>query len=161
MTKSKSGIERYRIAAENRKARHNYFIEDTVEAGIVLTGAEVKSLRNGRANITDSYADVRAGEVFLVNAHIPEYAQNNNRFKPHEERRPRKLLLHKGQVNKMIGAVQREGYTLVPLSVYFNERGRAKVELALAKGKQMHDKRHAEKDREWEREKGRLIRDRG
>lgn len=160
MKKANPDTERYRIAAENRKARHNYFIEETFEAGIVLVGAEIKSLRGGRANITDAYADARGGEIFLVNAYIPEYAQAKG-FSKHEERRPRKLLLHKREVNRLIGAVQREGYTLVPLSIYFNERGRAKVQLALAKGKQMHDKRAAEKDRDWAREKGRLLRDRG
>ena len=160
MKKAKSDTDRYRIAAENRKARHNYFIEETFEAGIVLIGAEVKALRGGRANITDAYADARGGEIFLVNAYIPEYAQARG-FAKHEERRSRKLLLHKREVNKLIGAVQREGYTLVPLSIYFNERGRAKVQLALAKGKQLHDKRGAEKDRDWAREKGRLLRDRG
>lgn len=159
MSKTKPDENRYRLAAENRKARHNYFIEDTYEAGIALVGSEVKALRGGRANITDAYADTRNGEVFLVNAYIPEYEQANRN--KHEERRPRKLLLHRREVDRMIGAVQREGYTLVPLSIYFNERGRAKVSLALAKGKQMHDKRQSDKDRDWAREKGRLLRDRG
>jgi SsrA-binding protein len=143
------------FAAQNRKARHNYFIEDTYEAGIVLTGTEVKSLRGGQSNITESYATEKGGEVWLVNAYIPEYTQGN-RFN-HEPRRPRKLLLHKRQVKRMIGAVQREGYTLVPLSVYFNPRGIAKIELGLAIGKKQHDKRADIKTREWQRERQRLM----
>jgi SsrA-binding protein len=143
------------FAAQNRKARHNYFIEDTYEAGIVLTGTEVKSLRGGKSNIAESYATEKGGEVWLVNAYIPEYTQGN-RFN-HEPRRPRKLLLHKRQVKRMIGAVQREGYTLVPLSVYFNPRGMAKVELGLAIGKKQHDKRADTRKREWQRERQRLL----
>lgn len=148
-----------KVVAENRKARFNYSIEDVIEAGISLTGTEVKSIRNGKSTIAESYADPRAGEIWLVNANIPEYLQAN-RFN-HEPRRPRKLLLHKRQINKLIGAVEREGMTLIPLKLYFNERGRAKLELALAKGKKLHDKRETEKKRDWSREKGRLMRARG
>jgi SsrA-binding protein len=148
-----------KVVAENRKARFNYAVEDTVEAGIVLTGTEVKSIRNGKATIAESYADAREGEIWLVNANIPEYLQAN-RFN-HLPKRPRKLLLHKRQANKLIGAVEREGMTLIPLKLYFNERGRAKIELALAKGKKLHDKRETERNRSWERERGRLLRDKG
>jgi SsrA-binding protein len=148
-----------KVVAENRKARYNYSIEDTVEAGIMLTGTEVKSIRGGKSTIAESYADPRAGEIWLVNANIPEYLQAN-RFN-HEPRRPRKLLLHKRQINKLIGAVEREGMTLIPLKLYFNEQGRAKLELALAKGKKLHDKRDTEKKRDWSREKSRLMRARG
>ena len=145
-----------KIVADNRKARFNYSIGDTFEAGIALTGTEVKSLRAGKATIGESYAGEHRGEIFLINANIPEYLQAN-RFN-HEPKRPRKLLLHKRQVNKLIGAVQREGMTLVPLKLYFNDKGRAKVELALAKGKQLHDKRETEKKRDWNRDKARLMR---
>lgn len=148
-----------RLVADNRKARHLYHIEDVFEAGIALEGSEVKSLRSGRANIAESYATETGGEIYLINAHIPGYAQAN-RFN-HEERRPRKLLLHKREIAKLIGAVRREGMTLVPLKLYFNDRGRAKLELALARGKKLHDKRQAEKDRDWARAKGRLLRQRG
>ena len=148
-----------KIVAENRKARFNYAIEDTLEAGVVLTGTEVKSIRTGKATIAESYADSRLGEIWLVNATIPEYLQAN-RFN-HEPKRPRKLLLHKKQINKLIGAIEREGMTLIPLKLYFNEKGRAKLELALAKGKKLHDKRETEKKRDWSREKGRLLRARG
>jgi len=148
-----------KVVAENRKARFNYAIEDTFETGIALTGTEVKSLRAGKSTIAESYADPRDGEIWLVNANIPEYLQAN-RFN-HEPRRPRKLLLHKRQINKLIGAVEREGMTLIPLKLYFNEQGRAKLELALAKGKKLHDKRETEKKRDWSREKGRLMRSRG
>ena len=148
-----------KIAAENRKARFNYAIGETVEAGIALTGTEVKSLRSGKATIAESYADARDGEIWLVNANIPEYLQAN-RFN-HTPKRPRKLLLHKRQISKLIGAVEREGMTLIPLKLYFNDRGRAKLELALAKGKKLHDKRETERTRDWNREKGRLLRARG
>lgn len=148
-----------KVVAENRKARFNYAIEDTVEAGIVLTGTEVKSIRGGKSTIAESYADPKGGEIWLVNANIPEYLQGN-RFN-HEPRRPRKLLLHKRQINKLVGAVEREGMTLIPLKLYFNEQGRAKLELALAKGKKLHDKRETERKRDWSREKGRLMRARG
>jgi SsrA-binding protein len=148
-----------KVVAENRKARFNYAIEDTLEAGIALTGTEVKSIRNGKTTISESYADPKGGEIWLVNANIPEYLQAN-RFN-HEPRRPRKLLLHKKQINRLVGAVEREGMTLIPLKLYFNERGRAKLQLALAKGKKLHDKRETEKKRDWSREKGRLLRARG
>jgi len=156
MAKSEPGR---RIIAENRKARFHYEILDTLEAGLVLAGTEVKSLRVGKANIAESYASPEGGEIYLINASIPTYAQAN-RFN-HEERRPRKLLLHKREVSRLIGAVQREGITLVPLRLYFNERGIAKLELALAKGKKLHDKRETEKKRSWEREKARLLREKG
>ena len=145
--------------AENRRARFDYFLEGAVEAGLVLTGTEVKSLRVGRANIAESYAAVEGREIVLINADIPPYG-HANRFN-HEPRRHRKLLLHRRQIDKLIGAVQREGRTLVPLKVYFNDVGRAKLELALAKGKKLHDKRETEKERDWNRQKGRLLRDRG
>ena len=148
-----------KIAAENRKARFNYAIEDTFEAGVALTGTEVKSIRTGKATIAESYADARDGEIWLVNATIPEYLQGN-RFN-HAPKRRRKLLLHRRQINKLIGAIEREGMTLIPLKLYFNERGRAKLELALAKGKKLHDKRETEKKRDWQREKGRLLRQKG
>src|ERR1700752_1225552 len=148
-----------RVVADNRKARFNYFIDDTTEAGIALTGTEVKSLRQGKATIAESYADARDGEIWLINSNIPEYLQAN-RFN-HAPKRPRKLLLHKKQINKLIGAVEREGMTLIPLKLYFNEQGRAKVELALAKGKKLHDKRETERKRDWNREKSRLLRARG
>ena len=148
-----------RYAAQNRRARHDYLIEDTLEAGLVLQGSEVKVLRTGQASIAEAYADAQAGELFLVNANIPEY-KAANRF-GHEPRRPRKLLLHRKEMNKLLGAIRREGVTIVPLSIYFNERGRAKVELGLAKGKKMADKRQAEKDRSWQRDKARIMRARG
>jgi SsrA-binding protein len=148
-----------KVVAENRKARFNYAVEDTVEAGIALTGTEVKSIRNGKTTIAESYADPKDGEIWLINANIPEYLQAN-RFN-HEPKRPRKLLLHRKQINKLMGAVERQGMTLVPLKMYFNERGRVKLQLALAKGKQLHDKRASEKKRDWSREKGRILRARG
>jgi SsrA-binding protein len=148
-----------KIVAENRKARFNYLIGETFEAGIQLAGTEVKSLRQGKANIAESYVSPERGEVWLINANIPEYLQAN-RFN-HEPTRPRKLLLHKRQVNRLLGAVQREGMTVVPLRLYFNDRGRAKVEIALAQGKKLHDKRETEKARDWQREKGRLLREKG
>ena len=148
-----------KVIAENRKARFNFAVEDTVEAGIALTGTEVKSIRNGKSTIAESYADPKDGEIWLINCNIPEYLQAN-RFN-HEPKRPRRLLLHRKQINKLMGAVERQGMTLVPLKMYFNERGRVKLQLALAKGKQLHDKRASEKDRDWGREKGRLMRQRG
>ena len=148
-----------KVVAENRKARFNYAIEDTLEAGIALTGTEVKSIRNGKTTIAESYADPKDGEIWLINANIPEYLQAN-RFN-HTPKRPRKLLLHKRQISKLIGAVERDGMTLVPLKLYFNERGRAKVELALARGKKLYDKRDTEKKRSWARERGRLLRQKG
>ena len=143
------------VVAQNRKARHNYFIEETMEAGISLTGTEVKSLRGGRSSIAESYVTEDGGEAWLVNADIPEYA-SGNRFN-HERKRPRKLLLHKRQINVLIGAIQREGRTVVPLQVYFNERGLAKLEIALAMGKKAHDKRATIKERDWQRQRSRLL----
>ena len=154
-----STFDKVKTVAENRRARFEYFIEDVFEAGIALSGTEVKSLRGGEGSIAEAYADVRGGEAWLINANIPEFS-HGNRFN-HEPKRPRKLLLHQREIEKMIGAVERKGMTLVPLSVYFNGRGRAKVELALAKGKQTHDKRQTVKDRDWQRDKARLLRDRG
>ena len=148
-----------KVIAENRKARFNYEIGEKFEAGIALTGSEVKSLRTGKATIAESYADARRGEVWLINSNITEYLQAG-RFN-HAPKRARKLLLHKSQINKLIGAVEREGMTLVPLKLYFNEKGRAKIEIALARGKKLHDKRETEKKRSWERERGRLLRDKG
>ena len=148
-----------RVVADNRKARFNYEILDTYEAGIALTGTEVKSLRTGKATIGEAYAGPSGEEFFLFNAYIPEYLQAN-RFN-HETRRPRRLLLHKNQINKLLGATQREGFTVIPLKIYFNERGRAKVELGLGRGKKLHDKRETEKERSWNREKARLMREKG
>ncbi len=145
-----------RVVAQNRKARFNFHIGETFEAGIALTGSEVKSLRSGKATIAESYADARAGEIWLVNANIPEYAQAGPFT--HTPKRPRKLLLHQRQINRLVGAVEREGMTIVPLKLYFNKRGRAKVEIALARGKKLHDKRDTEKKRDWQRERGRLMR---
>ncbi len=145
--------------AENRRARFDYFIEDSVEVGLVLTGTEVKSLRNGRANIAESYAAVNGRNIELVNADIPPYG-HANRFN-HEPRRPRKLLLHRKQIDRLIGAVQRDGRTLIPMKLYFNEKGIAKLELALATGKKNHDKREAQAERDWQRDKARLMRDKG
>ena len=147
-----------KIVAANRKARFHYEIGETFEAGIALTGSEVKSLRKGKATIAESYADARGGEIWLVNANIPEYQASRVKHAP---KRPRKLLLHKRQINKLIGAVEREGMTLVPLKLYFNERGRAKIAIALGKGKKLHDKRETEKKRSWDRERGRLLRQKG
>jgi SsrA-binding protein len=148
-----------KIVADNRKARFNYEIVDTYEAGIALTGTEVKSLRTGKATIGEAYAGPSGEEFFLFNAYIPEYLQAN-RFN-HETKRPRRLLLHRRQIDKLIGATQREGFTVVPLRIYFNERGRAKVELGLGRGKKLHDKRETEKERTWNREKSRLLREKG
>ena len=147
-----------RFAALNRRARHDYLIEDTLEAGLVLHGTEVKSLRQGGASIAEAYADVQAGELFLVNANIPEYKASAH-FN-HQPRRPRKLLLHRKQVDRLLGAVKRDGVTIVPLALYFNERGRAKVELGLARGKRKADRRQAERDRDWQRSRARLMRSR-
>ena len=148
-----------KVIAENRRARYDYFLEDSVEAGIALLGTEIKALRDGRANIAESYAAVEGREIVLINADIPPFKQAN-RFN-HEPRRPRKLLLHRRQIDKMIGAVQRDGPTLIPVRLYLNERGMAKLELALAKGKKVHDKREATAERDWQRDKARLLRDKG
>ena len=143
------------VVAQNRRARHEYFINETMEAGLSLTGTEVKSLRTGKSNIADAYAGAEGDELFLLNAHIPEYSQGN-RFN-HEPRRKRKLLLHRRQVNKLIGAIQRKGVTLVPLSIYFNEGGRAKVELAVVSGKKKYDKREVLKKKTAKREMDRSL----
>jgi len=148
-----------RTVAQNRRARHDYTIEETIEAGIMLAGSEVKALREGRGNLNDAYAGPLEGALWLYNAYIPEY-RAANRYN-HETRRPRKLLLHRRQIDRLSGLVQREGATLVPLSVYFNERGIAKVQLGLAHGKRKADKRAAEKAREWQRDKARILRARG
>ena len=152
-------FEKTKVVAENRRARFDYYIEDTTEAGIALTGTEVKSLRFGEGSIAEAYAEVKNGEVWLINSNVPEFS-HGNRFN-HEPKRPRKLLLHEREINKLHGAVARDGMTLVPLSIYFNSRGRAKVELALAKGKKAHDKRETIKDRDWKRDQARIMRDRG
>ncbi len=151
--------DRDRIAAQNRKARRDYFIEDTVEAGIVLMGSEVKGLRGGGANLNDSYAREMDGELWLINAHIPPYKFAG--VHAHESRRRRKLLLHRRELNRLIGSIQRDGMTAVPLSIYFSDRGVAKVELGLAKGRRKYEKRELEKKRDWQRQKARLMRDRG
>jgi SsrA-binding protein len=148
-----------RVVADNRKARHLYFIESSIEAGLMLTGSEVKSLRTGKANIGESYAHARDGEILLVNSYIPEYNMAN-RFN-HEPRRVRKLLVHKSEARKLASAIQREGMTLVPLKIYFNLKGVAKIELGLARGKKLHDKRETEKARDWARDKARLMRSKG
>jgi len=149
----------FKVVADNRRARFDYEIGETFEAGMVLTGTEVKSLRTGKASIGESYASLdKAGELYLVNATIPEYLQAN-RFN-HEPKRQRKLLLNAREIARVAKGLEREGMTLVPLKIYFNARGRAKLELALARGKKLHDKRETEKQRDWNREKGRLLRER-
>ena len=150
-------FDKKKIVAENRRARFDYFIDQVFEAGIVLTGTEVKSLRFGEGSIAESYAEVKNDEVWLVNSNVPEFS-HGNRFN-HEPKRPRKLLLKEREIAKMHGAVAREGMTLVPLTIYFNGKGRAKVELALAKGKKAHDKRETIKERDWKREQSRLLRE--
>jgi len=154
-----AAFDKKKTVAENRRARFDYFIEDVFEAGIALTGTEVKSLRFGEGSIAESYAEVKDGQVFLINSNVPEFS-HGNRFN-HEPKRPRKLLLHEREIAKLTGAVERKGMTLVPLSIYFNGRGRAKVELALAKGKNVADKRQTIKERDWKREQQRLMRDHG
>jgi SsrA-binding protein len=148
-----------KMIAENRRARYDYFLEEPFEAGLVLTGSEVKSLRTGRANIAESYVSVEGDEVVLINADIPPFAQAN-RFN-HEPRRHRKLLLHRKQLDRLIGAVQRDGRTIIPTKLYWNDKGLAKLEIAVAKGKKLHDKREATAERDWQRDKARLLRDRG
>ena len=154
---AKQALAQGRVAAQNRKARYNYFIDETIEAGVMLTGTEVKSLREGRANIGEAYASAQGGELFLVNAHISEYS-GGNRLN-HEPLRPRKLLLRKREIERLVGAIQRKGVTLVPLEIYFNARGIAKVRLGVARGKRQYDKRATTKERDWQRQKGRLLRD--
>lgn len=148
-----------KVIAENRRARFDYFLEDNIEAGIQLLGTEIKALRDGRANIAESYAAVEGREIVLINADIPPYKQAN-RFN-HEPRRPRKLLLHRKQIDKLMGAVQRDGQTIIPLKLYLNDAGKAKLEIALAKGKKLHDKREASAERDWQRDKARLMRAKG
>ncbi len=148
-----------KVVAENRKARRNFEIEETFEAGLMLSGTEVKSLRSGKANIAESYASAEGGDLFLLNAHIPEYAQAS-RFN-HAPRRPRKLLLNRKEIHRLMVGIQREGMTIVPLKLYFNGRGIAKLEIALAKGRKLHDKRQVERKRDWDRQKARLMREKG
>ncbi|WP_426051481.1 SsrA-binding protein SmpB [Brevundimonas sp. SL161] len=155
----KAPITKAKLIAENRRARFDYFLEDNLEAGIMLLGTEIKALRMGRANIAESYAAVEGREIVLINADIPPYAQAN-RFN-HEPRRPRKLLLHRKQIDRLIGAVQKDGQTIIPLRLYLNDDGKAKLEIALARGKKLHDKREASADRDWQRDKARLMRDKG
>lgn len=145
-----------RYVAMNRRARHDYFIESTVEAGIILDGTEVKSLRTGQASIQEAFAGPKDGTLYLLNAYIPEYKQAGEHLQ-HETRRPRKLLLHKREMNKLMGSIKREGMTLVPLGIYFNKRGIAKIELGLAKGKHKSDKRASIKERDWKRDKARIM----
>ena len=152
-------FDKQKVVAENRRARFDYFVEDRFEAGIALTGTEVKALRQGEGSIAESYANAAGEEIWLINSHIPEYSHGNRQN--HEPRRPRKLLLKSREISKLLGAVQRQGLTLVPLSIYFNGNGRAKVELALARGKKVHDKRETVKERDWKREQQRLLRQRG
>jgi SsrA-binding protein len=159
MARPRPSGEKVKIVAENRRARYEYAFEDIYDAGIVLTGTEVKALRFGEGSIAESYAEVKDGEVWLVNANIPEFSHGNRHN--HEPKRPRKLLLTQREIAKLQGAVARQGMTLVPISVYFNARGKAKVELALARGRKLHDKRAAEKEKDWKREAARLLRDRG
>ncbi len=150
----------HKVVAENRRARYEYRIEDTWEAGIALSGTEVKSLRSGQANITESYASPEGGGIMLINAYIPEY-KNAGTFFQHDPRRPRRLLLRLREIHKMRIAVERQGMTIVPLEIYFNARGRAKLKIALAQGKKFHDKREDIKKREWQRDKARIMRDKG
>ncbi len=156
---AKPDRDRNKLIATNRTARRDYDILDTLEAGIMLKGSEVKSLRESKVQLNDAFARIDGGELWLYNAYIPEYLQAN-RFN-HETKRPRKLLLHRREIGRLAAAVQREGMTIVPLKLYFNDKGRAKVELAVARGKKLHDKRETEKARDWSREKGRLLRDKG
>jgi len=154
-----SPFDKKKVVAENRRARFDYFVDDRFEAGIALTGTEVKALRQGEGSIAESYATVEGEEIWLINSHIPEYSHGNRLN--HEPRRQRKLLLKGREIAKLHGAVTRQGLTHVPLSIYFNSKGRAKVELALARGKKVHDKRDTVKERDWKREQARLMRSRG
>ncbi len=149
----------YKVVSDNRRARYNYEIGDVYEAGLVLTGTEVKSLRSGKATIAESYASAEKGELFLINATIPEYG-HGNRFN-HEPKRPRKILMKAREIARLTQGIEREGMTLVPLRVYFNDKGRAKLTLAIGRGKKLHDKRATEKERDWNREKSRVLRDKG
>lgn len=159
MARPRTPSEKVKTVAENRRARYEYFLEDSFEAGIALTGTEVKSLRFGEGSIAEAYAEVKGEEAWLVNANIPEFS-HGNRYN-HEPKRPRKLLLHAREIDKLRAGVERNGMTLIPLSIYFNPRGRAKVELALARGKKLHDKRATEKERDWKREAARVLRSHG
>jgi SsrA-binding protein len=159
MSKKKKDNSNGRLIADNRKARYNYDFLESFEAGLVLTGTEVKSLRNGKANIAESYATEENGEIWLINSNIPEYLEGNRHN--HNPKRPRKLLLNKKQMHKLINAVNREGMTLVPNRLYFNERGLAKLQIVLARGRKVHDKRRVVKERDWKREQGRLLREKG
>ncbi|WP_157015146.1 SsrA-binding protein SmpB [Mesorhizobium xinjiangense] len=159
MAKDKTKTSNNRTVAENRKARYSYEVLDTIEAGLVLTGTEVKALREGKANIQESYASVEGGEIWLINSYVPEYLQGN-RFN-HEPRRRRKLLLNKREMARLAQSVEREGMTMVPLKLYFNDRGRAKLLLAIARGKKLHDKRETERKRDWNREKARVLKQHG
>ena len=155
-SRKQAGIK---VVADNRRARYDYEIMQTVEAGLELKGSEVKSLREGRTNLAESYATMKAGELYLINSNIPEYREAN-RFN-HDPKRPRKLLLRKKEIGKLANGVQREGLTIVPLKMFFNLRGRCKVDIALARGKKLHDKREAIKERSWDRERARLMREKG
>lgn len=146
--------------ADNRRARYEYHLEDTFEAGIMLTGTEVKSLRMGQCSVAEAYVGPMKGEIWIFNLNIPEYTKAAA-LTQHEPKRPRKLLLNKKQANKILGATQRDGYTVIPTRLYFNARGLAKLEIALAKGKKLHDKRESEKKRDWSRDKARLMREKG
>lgn len=160
MAAKKNDTGNFKVAADNRRARYDFEIGDPVEAGIMLTGTEIKGMRTGKATISESYVDVdKKGEVYLVNANVPEYLQAN-RFN-HEPRRPRKLLLNKKEIARLAQGIERQGMTIVPLKLYFNDKGRAKIQIALGKGKKLHDKRQTERNRDWNREKSRLLRDRG
>ena len=152
-------FEKTKVVAENRRAKFDYYIDTVFEAGIMLTGTEVKSLRFGEGSIAESYAEIRKGEAWLVNSNVPEFS-HGNRYN-HEPKRPRKLLLHEREIAKLQGAVERKGMTLVPLSIYFNSRGRAKIEIALAKGKNAADKRASSKDQDWKRDQARIMREHG
>lgn len=152
-------FNKVKVVAANRQARYDYFLDEFFEAGIALTGTEVKSLRFGEGSIAESYAEVKDNQIWLVNANIPEFS-HGNRFN-HEPKRPRKLLLHEREINKLRVGVSREGMTLIPLAIYFNGRGRAKVELALARGKKTHDKRATIKERDWKRDQARVMRNHG
>jgi SsrA-binding protein len=159
MARPRHTAEKVKTVAENRRARFDYAIETVYEAGIALTGTEVKALRFGEGTIAESYAEVKDNQVWLINSNIPEFSHGNRNN--HEPKRPRKLLLHEREINKMHGAVMRQGMTLVPLSIYFNGRGRAKVELAIAKGRKAHDKREHIKEQEWKRDAARIMKERG